>query len=192
MARIPAITREAVPEELRAVFDEVASEPNGVGTGPMSVLKHSPELARRARPLFNYVRNESTVPRKLRELAMLLTARAMDCPYIWNAHVGLGREAGLSDALLNALRDRQTLPAVPTEETAIIDYATELFQSRRVAPQTFQAVLELLGSQGLVELTALLGFYTMLAFNANAVELGLPENLAEPPLPVEAAGWAAV
>lgn len=184
MARIPAITREAVPEELRAVFDEVASEPNGVGTGPMSILKNSPELARRSRPLFNYVRNESTVPQKLRELAMLLTARAMDCPYIWNAHVGLGREAGLSDALVNALRDRQTLPAVPKEEAAIIDYATELFQSRRVAPATFQAVLEILGSQGLVELTTLLGFYTMLAFNANAVELELPEHLAEPTLPV--------
>ncbi len=184
MARIPAITREAVPEELRAVFDEVASEPNGVGTGPMSVLKNSPELARRSRPLFNYVRNESTVPQKLRELAMLLTARAMDCPYIWHAHVGLGREAGLSDALVNALRDRQTLPAVPTEEAAVIDYATELFQSRRVAPATFQAVLEILGSQGLVELTTLLGFYTMLAFNANAVELELPEHLTEPTLPV--------
>ena len=82
MARIPAITREAVPEELRPVFDEVASEPNGVGTGPMSVLKNSPELARRSRPLFNYVRNESTVPQKLRELAMLVTARAK--PVCWS------------------------------------------------------------------------------------------------------------
>ncbi len=115
---------------------------------------------------------------------MLLTARAMDCPYIWHAHVGLGREAGLSDALVNALRDRQPLPAVPTEEAAVIDYATELFQFRRVAPATFQAVLEILGSQGLVELTTLLGFYTMLAFNANAVELELPDHLAEPTLPV--------
>ena len=124
------------------------------------------------------------IPPPLRALAMLLTARAMDCPYIWHAHVALGREAGLSGALVNALRDRQTLPSVPTEEAAVIGYATELFQSRRVSPETFQAVLELLGSQGLVELTTLLGFYTMLAFNANAVELGLPEDMAEPPLPV--------
>ncbi len=184
MARIPAITREAVPEELRAVFDEVASEPNGIGTGPMSILKNSPELARRSRPLFNYVRNESTVPQKFRELAMLLTARAMDCPYIWHAHVALGRDAGLGDALVNALRDRHSLPAVSPDEEAVIAYATELFHSRRVTPETFQAVLELLGSQGLVELTTLLGFYTMLAFNANAVELELPEHLAELPLPV--------
>ena len=155
MARIPAITREAVPEELRAVFDEVAAEPGGIGTGPMSVLKNSPEMARRSRPLFNFVRNESTVPKKLRELAMLLTARAMDCPYIWNAHVGFGREDGLSDTLVDALRDRQTLPPVPPDEAAVIEYATQLFQRRRVAPETFQAVLDLLGSQGLVELTTL-------------------------------------
>jgi 4-carboxymuconolactone decarboxylase len=80
MGRIPQVTRELVPENLRPVFDEVSSGPGGVGTGPMSVLKHSPEMARRAIPLFQYVRNESTVPKKLRELAMLVTARAMDLP----------------------------------------------------------------------------------------------------------------
>jgi hypothetical protein len=60
----------------------------------------------------------------------------------------------------------------------------ELFQSRRVRQETFQAVLNLLGAQGLVELTTLLGFYTMLAFNANAVDLGLPHQTTERPLPV--------
>ena len=184
MPRIPAVTRDEVKEELRAIFDEVTSGAGGVGTGPMSVLKHSPELARRALPLFSYVRNESTVPKKLRELAMLVTARSMDCPYIWNAHAGLAREEGLPDALIDALRDHQPLPPMPPEQAAVIAYGTELFQTRRVSPETFQAVLDRLGPQGLVELTSLIGFYTMLAFNANAVDLDLPAQHAEPPLPV--------
>ncbi len=184
MARIPTVTRESVPEELRGVFDEVASEPGGIGTGPMSVLKHSPEMARRSRPLFNYVRNESSVPKKLRELAMLLTARANDCPYIWHVHVGFGREDGLSDALVDALRDRQPLPEVPPDEAAVIAFANELFQERKVSEKTFQAVRELIGERGLVELTTLMGFYTMLAFNANAVDLGQPHHETEPPLPI--------
>jgi 4-carboxymuconolactone decarboxylase len=155
----------------------------------MSILKNSPEMARRAIPLFEYVRNESSVPQRLRELAMLVTARMMDCPYIWNAHAALGRQAGLSDALVDALRDRKPLPAAPApgvlpDEAAVMAYGMELFQSRRVRQETFQAVLNLLGAQGLVELTTLLGFYTMLAFNANAVDLGLPHQTTERPLPV--------
>ena len=184
MARIPAVTRESVPQELRTVFDEVSSGPGGVGTGPMSVLKNSPEMARRAMLLFGYVRNESTVPKKLRELAMLVTARVMDCPYIWNAHAAFGREDGLSDALVNALRDNQPLPPMPPDESAVLNYGMELLNTRRVRPQTFSVVHELLGAQGLVELTTLMGFYAMLALNANAVELDLPHDLAEPALPV--------
>ena len=87
MTRIPQVDRTNVTNELIAAFEELESDPEGIGTGPMSVLKHSPEMAKRAIPLFEYVRNESSVPFKLRELAMLITGRTMDCPYIWNRHV---------------------------------------------------------------------------------------------------------
>jgi 4-carboxymuconolactone decarboxylase len=184
MARIPPVTRERVREDLRHIFDEVSSGPGGVGTGPMSVLKYSPEMARRAIPLFNYVRNESSLPPKVRELAMLTTARAKDCPYIWNAHVALGRQAGLSDALVNALRDRQPLPPMSGEESAVIKLGMEFFQTNRVSQDTFELALKQFGPQGLVELTTLMGFYAMLAFNANTVDLGLPHATTEPPLPV--------
>jgi 4-carboxymuconolactone decarboxylase len=184
MPRIPPVTRQRVKPELQDIFDQVSSGPGGVGTGPMSILKHSPELARRAIPLFEYVRNESSVPHRLRELAMLVTARAMDCPYIWDRHAPIARQAGLSDALVDALRDKRPLPPLSADETAVLNYSTSLLQHRRVDPKTFQTVLDLLGAQGLVELTTLIGFYAMLALNANAVELALPQHVTEPPLPV--------
>jgi 4-carboxymuconolactone decarboxylase len=184
MARIPPVTRERVREDLRRIFDEVSSGPGGVGTGPMSVLKYSPEMSRRAIPLFNYVRNESSLPQKVRELAMLTTARATDCPYIWNAHAALGRQAGLPDALVDALRDRKPLPPMAVEEAVVIKLGMEFFQTHRISQETFDSALEQFGPQGLVELTTLMGFYAMLAFNANAVDLGLPQELTEPPLPV--------
>jgi 4-carboxymuconolactone decarboxylase len=184
MARIPAVTRERVREDLRSIFDEVSSGPGGVGTGPMSVLKYSPEMSRRAIPLFNYVRNESSLPQKVRELAMLIAARAKDCPYIWNAHAALGRQAGLSDALVDALRDRTPLPPTSVEEAVVIHLGMEFFQTNQVRQDTFDIALEQFGPQGLVELTTLMGFYAMLAFNANAVDLGLPQEMTEPPLPV--------
>jgi 4-carboxymuconolactone decarboxylase len=166
------------------VFDEVSSGAGGVGSGPMSVLKYSPEMARRALPLFQYVRNESILPQRVRELAMLTTARANDCPYIWHAHATLGRQAGLPDALVDALRDRMPLPPMTEEEAVVIRLGMEFFQTHRISQETFDVALQQFGPQGLVELTTLMGFYAMLAFNANAVDLGLPKNLTEPPLPV--------
>ena len=184
MARIPPVTRESVPAELRPVFDAVSSGPGGVGTGPMSILKNSPELARRAIPLFEYVRNESILPQAVRELAMLTTARCQDCPYIWNAHAALGRQAGLSDALVDALRDNRPLPPLAAAEAAVINLGREFFASSRVDETTFNAALTQFGVQGVVELVTLMGFYALLAFNANAVDLPLAGPSAEPPLPV--------
>ena len=184
MARIPPVTRERVREDLRSIFDEVSAGPGGVGTGPMSVLKYSPEMSRRAIPLFNYVRNESTLPQNIRELAMLTTARATNCPYIWYVHAPLGRQAGLSDALLNALRDRTPLPPLAPAEAAVIALGMEFFQTHRVSQDTFDAALAQFGAQGVVELTTLMGFYAMLAFNATAVDLDLPQEMHEPRLPV--------
>jgi len=185
MARLPVVTRDQVPEQFREAFDELTTASGGViSSGPGSITINSPEMARRAMPLFQYVRNESSLPQKVRELAMLTTARTTDCPYIWNAHAALGRQAGLSDALVNALRDRKPLPPMAVEEEVVIKLGMEFFQTHRISQATFDVALAQFGPQGLVELTTLMGFYAMLAFNANAVDLGLPQELTEPPLPV--------
>jgi 4-carboxymuconolactone decarboxylase len=143
-----------VREDLRSIFDEVGSGPGGVGTGPMSVLKYSPEMSRRAIPLFNYVRNESTLSPKVRELAMLTTARAKDCPYIWHVYAPLGRRAGLPDALVDALRDRKPLPPMSVDEAVVINLGMEFFQTSQVSQETFAVALEQFGPQGLQAQTA--------------------------------------
>lgn len=185
MARLPPATRDSVREDLRHIYDEITSGPDGLGaTGPMSMLKYSPEMARRAMPLYQYVRNGSILPQKVRELAMLTAARAADCPYMWNRHAAMARKSGLRDELVDALRDRQPLPPMSAQESAVVRLGTEFFQTHRVSRETFDLVLAQFGPQGLVELTTLMGFYAMLAFTANTVELDLPAGISEPPLPV--------
>src|SRR6266702_6144885 len=94
MARTPMLTRDRVPAQWRAAFDDETATSGGViATGPGSVMINSPEMRRRANHLANYLRNESTLPKKIQELAMLTTARAMDCQFIWNAHAARGRRA---------------------------------------------------------------------------------------------------
>ena len=184
MTRISQITRDQVAEQHQRAFDEVASAPGGIGSGPTSILKNSPELAKRAMHLSDYLRNESSLPKKIQELCMLTAARAMDCQYIWNAHAASGRREGLSDALVDALRDNQPLPALAADEAAAINLGMEFFKTHQVSQATFQAVLDQFGRQGFAELTALMGYYAMLSFNANAVELDLPSERTEAVLPI--------
>lgn len=96
MARLNPVTRDQVPEAFREAFDEVTADSGGVITGgPGSITIHSPEMAKRRNHLTHYLRYETTFPKRIQELAILLTARAMDCPYIWNAHAPAARQAGL-------------------------------------------------------------------------------------------------
>ena len=184
MVRLTQISRDQVAEQHKGAFDEVAAAQGGIGSGPTSVLKNSPEMAKRAMHLSNYLRNESSLPEKIQELAMLTAARAMDCQYIWNAHAASGRREGLSDALVDALRDKQPLPALAADEDAVLNLGMEFFQTHKVSQARFQAALDQFGRQGFAELTGLMGYYAMLSFNANAVELDLPSDMTETVLPI--------
>lgn len=188
MARVPVVNRDQVPQELQPAFDEVLGSrgrgSNVVSSGPTSILINSPEMALRAVQLSSYLREQSTLPKKVQELAMLTTARCMDCQYIWNAHAASGRQAGLSDALVDALRENRSLPPMKPDEAAVVNYGMEFYQTRKVSEATFRAALEQFGPQGLTELTTLMGYYALLAFNANAFEINLPERTTEPLLPV--------
>ncbi len=184
MARLSPITREQVAEEHQGAFDEITAAPDGVGSGPTSIMKNSPEMAKRAMALSAYLRNESSLPKKIQELTMLVAARNMDCQYIWNAHAASGRREGLSDALVDALRDNQPLPSLADDEAAVINLGTEFYQTHRVTESAFQAALDVFGRQGFAEVVGLMGYYAMLSFNANSVVLDLPENMTETELPI--------
>lgn len=183
MARLPTVTRDMVAEEFRDAFDELTAN-GAILTGPYSITINSPELARRRNGLTNYLRYETTFPRRILELAIIVTAREMDCPYVWNAHAPAARREGVSDALIDAIRERRPLPAMAADERAVVNYATEFYQTHQVRPETFDAALAQFGPQHLVELTALMGHYAQTAFFLNAFEVALPAGTAEPRLPV--------
>ena len=185
MARLPIVARDMVPEQFREAFEELTADSGGsIDTGPGAITINSPEMARRRGRLTNYLRFETTFPKRIQELAILVAARAMDCQYVWNAHAPMARREGVSDALVDALRDNQPLPPIAADETAIIDYGMEFFKTHKVTSKTFQAALEQFGPQHLVELTALMGNYAQTAFFLNAFAVELPEDLTESVLPV--------
>ena len=186
MTRTPPVTRENIAEDQRAAFDELVQLRGGVPAGgPGSVLLNAPEVAKRALDLAGFLRGtSSSLEPRIRELAMLLAARENDCQYIWNAHAPPARAAGLRDDIVDALRDKKELPNLADDESAVVDFGRELLRTRRVSQAAFDAALAQFGAQGVTELTTFLGCYTMLAFNVNAFEVGLPAERTEPVLPV--------
>jgi 4-carboxymuconolactone decarboxylase len=185
MARLPIATRESVPEAQRGRFDEIVQRAGAVPRyGPGSVMIHVPEAHRWATGLNDYLRNQSSLSKKVQELAMLVTARALDCQHIWNAHAASARQAGVPGALVEALRDRRALPDLAPDEAAVVHYGQEFFRTHRVSPGAFQAALEQFGRQGVVELSLIMGNYSLLALLINACETDLPPDRTEPLLPV--------
>jgi 4-carboxymuconolactone decarboxylase len=185
MARLPTATRESVPEAQKALFDELVQRMGSVPRfGPGSVMIHVPEAHRWATGLNDYLRNQSSLSKKVQELAMLVTARALDCQHIWNAHAASARQAGVPGALVEALRDRHALPDLAPDEAAVVHYGQEFFRTHRVSPGAFQAALEQFGRQGVVELSLIMGNYSLLALLINACETDLPPDRTEPLLPV--------
>ena len=185
MARIPALTRESVPANQLAAFDELVQQRGGIPTtGPGSIMLNAPEVAQRALGLALYLRTETSLAPRIRELGMLVAARENDCQFIWNAHAPLARMAGLKNDIVDALRDKKDIPGLAPDEEAVVNYGREFFRTRRVSQLAFDAALAQFGVLGLTELTNLMGCYAMLAFNVNAFGVELPADRTEEALPI--------
>ena len=185
MARLPPASRESVPENQREAFDEIVKSLGAVPRfGPGSVALHIPHAHQRLMGLNRYIRAEASLSKKLQELAMIVTARENDCQYIWNAHAASAREAGVGNALVDALRERKDLPKISDDELAVVRFGQEFFRTRRVSRGTFQLAIEQLGQRGAIELGLFLGNYASLALLVNSFDVDLPPERKEPIMPV--------
>src|SRR5207244_6947385 len=148
--------------------------------GPGSVMIHVPTAHRWATGLNHYLRDESSLPKKVQELAMLVTARELDCQHIWNAHAASARKAGVPNALVDALREPKELPALAPDEAAVVHFGREFFRTTKVSRGAFQAALDQFGRQGVVELGLTLGNYRLLALTTNSVDSDVLTEPTEP------------
>ncbi|HEY2987245.1 MAG TPA: carboxymuconolactone decarboxylase family protein [Candidatus Binatia bacterium] len=180
MARIPLIeNKEQLPPEHHITYDAIAQS-RGVVRGPFAVLLHSPDLAGRTAHLGGYIRFESKLDPRIVELAALASARELDCKHEWAAHVAQAAKAGVSRETMRALQQRKTPENFSFEDAQIVSCAQELLRTHRLSEATFQALYARLGEQGLVELTATIGYYAMLACTLNAFDVASvepPEDL---------------
>jgi 4-carboxymuconolactone decarboxylase len=171
MARIATIdSKQDLAPEHQPVYEEIARSRGRVG-GPFVALLHSPELAARTAQLGSYVRFESSLDRKIIELAALAAARELECKHEWAAHIGHAQKAGIPIETIRAIHQMKPVEHYSSEDAQVISYVQELLRHRKVSESTFQALYRRLGERALVELTATIGYYAMLACTLLAFEL---------------------
>ena len=176
MARFPYLSREELAPHQQHIYDRIASK-RGEVFRPFSVLLNNPEAADRVAAVGEYVRYDSLMDPVVREIATLTTAREMNSQYEWTRHELLARKAGVRDAVIEAIRDGTAPKGLLPKEGVFVQYALELLRTGRPKDATFQAVVHLLGEQGTIDLTVLIGYYTMLARIISALDVELEEEL---------------
>lgn len=159
------------------VHDKILASPRGRVVGPLALWLNRPDLADAAQSLGTYLRYENSLGPRLGELAIIVTARCWDAEFEWFAHKRLALEAGLAPAIADAIRDRQTPDFTDPEEEAVYHFAMEAFTAPRkqVTDATFARTKEVLGQDRLVDLVALIGYYSFVSVTLNNFNV-MPED----------------
>lgn len=178
MPRITLPSPDTMDPAQRAVYDKMVAGPRGKVQGPIRAAIHNPELADRWQALGALLRYNTGLSPRQSELAILVTGRACQSPFEWYAHRLEGERVGIEPAVIEALLLQKMPEGLNGDDAAVVQFATELNRSNSVSDATYADALARFGERIVVELTALVGYYTMVAMTLNAHEIPLPEGVA--------------
>jgi 4-carboxymuconolactone decarboxylase len=134
-------------------------------------------MATLSAPLAAYLRTKSTaVPAKLKEIAIMLTARFWGGQFVWYSHRQQALDAGLSAAFIDAMAAGERPAVMTAEEAVVLDFCEQLLKTRQVSDDNFKAMAERFGERGIVELVGLMGQYHTLTMLFAIDRYPLPEG----------------
>ncbi|MDH3234553.1 MAG: carboxymuconolactone decarboxylase family protein [Alphaproteobacteria bacterium] len=170
----------AMTDDQKRVFEAIKSGPRGGVAEPFRVLLQSPELADRVQALGAFARFGSSLPPRLSELAIIITARFWNSPYEWHHHVRDGLAGGVPASEIEAISRRERPDFDDEKAAAVYDFATELHTKRQVSDGSFARAKELFGIEGVIDLIGILGHYTLMAMVLNTFEVAEPDGTQIP------------
>lgn len=167
---------EHLNTQQQAVHDAIAAGPRGGVRGPLAIWLHRPVLAERAQSLGEYCRFDSALEPRLSEVAILVTARFWGSEFEWLTHKKSALAAKVSPRAIEAIRCGEVPVDLQPDEMAVHDFALRLHAQRTVDEKTYQRAASLLGDVGVVDLVAILGYYTLISMTLNVFEVPIPEG----------------
>ncbi len=180
MARLPAIDPTEMTVAQRQVYDAILAGPRTAIGGPFMAWLRSPELADKAQELGAYCRYNTSLPPRLSELAILITARHWRANVEWAIHAPIAIEAGLNKDIAAAILVGERPSNMSEDETVVYDYANALIRDRRVGDALHDRAIAAFGEQGTVELVGILGYYSLVAMTLNAFQVPVPDGYSAP------------
>lgn len=179
-SRFRPLTADELTAPQRSMVQEVLSGARRSLDGPFNVFLRSPRIGNLAQRLGEEVRFRTALPSRLRELAILLTARWWASQFEWYAHAPLALAAGVDAAVIEAVRVGERPPAMPPDEALVFEFSRELRDRRRVSDATFATAVGMLGEEGVVDLIAVMGYYDLVAMALNVDGYPLPGGVSSP------------
>lgn len=150
---------------------------------PYRAYIRNPELATRLSALSDYLRWNTSLPPRLSEFAIIITARQWTAQYEWFAHYPLAIKAGLDPKIASDLAAGNRPNGMRADEAAVYDLATELFRDKKVTESTYNAALRQFGERGVMDVIGIIGYYDLVSMTLVTMEAS-PPNDSVPPLPI--------
>jgi 4-carboxymuconolactone decarboxylase len=173
----PLTYDQMTPAQKTMIEHVINGERRGATGGPFNVMLRSPEMGDLAQALGAYARYHADMPAKLRELAILITARFWTVQFEWQAHHRAALQAGLSQQICDAIAVGKRPASMNPDEAAVYNFSTELLNTKQVSDAAFQAAVKTLGEKGVVDLMGLMGYYQIVAMMLNVDRYPLPEGV---------------
>jgi 4-carboxymuconolactone decarboxylase len=179
--RFAPLTYERMTPEQKTLTDHVLAGERGSMNGPFNVLLRSPEMGDLAQKFGAQIRFHSSLPNKLNEFAILMTARFWNSQFEWYAHHRYALQAGLSPAVIEAVADGKRPASMQPDEEVVYNFCNELLNTKEVTDATFRAAVKRFGERGVVDLVGVVGYYHLVSMLLNIDRYPLPEG-AKPEL----------
>jgi 4-carboxymuconolactone decarboxylase len=181
--RYSDFTPASMSPEQKKVYDDIVSGPRGRIYGPFLVLMHNPGLASAVQKMGAYVRWGSTVPERLKELAIMCIGRYWGAHVEFATHSVMAVKAGLDPATVAALEAGTRPDFKNDDEATIYDFCMTLLEKKGVDDALYAKTLELLGERGLIDLMSCYTHYCTVSMTLNTFQVPAPEGYKTPSFP---------
>jgi 4-carboxymuconolactone decarboxylase len=180
MTRLPMIPEDKLTDAQRRAIQAVTAGKRAGVRGPFPALLRSPELCEKAAVLGEMMRFGTSLPPRLTEMAILITAYNWRAQYEWYAHAPLAQKGGLAAEIIEAIRVGKRPAGMKPDEAALYDLCTELHNTKRISDATYSKGVETFGEKGVVEILGINGYYVLVSMVLNTAQVALPDGVANP------------
>ena len=160
----------------KTMVEHLIAGPRGGVNGPFNVLLRSPEIGDLGQEFGGAARFKSSLPQRLYELAILVTARYWTAQYEWQAHHRSALQAGLSASICDAIAAGRRPAGMKSDEEAVYNFVSELLNTKQVSDATFNAAKTAFGERGVVDIIAVTGWYQIVSMMLNVDQYPVNEG----------------